>query len=350
MNKSVISKMLALLVVFAVMFTMILTGCGTQSKTDTKDGAAAVEGTSKDSGNKEAPAGKKQYTVAFSLKTVTNDDFQKAIADSIQKAVEASGNKFLLVTAGEQTAVSTQVNQIEDLIMKKVDAIILNPMDSKAVIPALKKAKEANIPVVLVDTPVDKGNEDLYLSYIGTDNFNAGLEAGKRMVQELGGKGNVLIVRGANGNAAGDGRVDGFKKGLEGSEIKVVGEQPGDWSNDKAMSVTQNMLQANSDVQGLFSASDVMVDGILQALSDKKISGLKIMSVDGSKKAVELIKSGEITGTMAQFPGKMGPMAVDTLLKVLDGTMDASQAQKTVDSGTMVYDKSNLEEAQKWTF
>ncbi|WP_162991216.1 sugar ABC transporter substrate-binding protein [Biomaibacter acetigenes] len=342
MKKSVASKMLAFLAIFAFVFTLVLTGCSsTESKKETQK-----EGTAK----QEAKADKKQYTIAFSLKTVTNDDFQKAIADSIQKSVEASGNKFLLVTAGEQTAVATQVNQIEDLIMKKVDAIILNPMDSKAVIPALKKAKEANIPVVLVDTPVDKGNEDLYICYIGTDNFNAGVEAGKRMVKELNGQGNVLIVRGANGNAAGDKRVDGFKKGLEGSQIKIVGEEPGDWSNDKAMSVTQNMLQANSDVQGLFSASDVMLDGILQALKDKKKTGLTIMSVDGSKKAVDLIKTGEITGTMAQFPGKMGTMAVDTLLKVLDGSLDPSKVQKTIDSGTMVYDKTNLDEAYKWAF
>ncbi len=70
------------------------------------------------------------YTIAFSLKTVTNDDFQKAIATSIQQAVEKSGNKFLLVTAGDETGVSIQVNQLEDLIAKKVDAIVLNPTAS----------------------------------------------------------------------------------------------------------------------------------------------------------------------------------------------------------------------------
>ncbi|OGO79691.1 MAG: hypothetical protein A2Y21_07055 [Clostridiales bacterium GWC2_40_7] len=350
MKKRVASKILSLFVAGVVLFTIGLTGCQSAGNKPTDQGTTAKAASEQNTAAQETTAANKQYTVAFSLKTVTNDDFQKAIADSIQKAVEASGNKFMLVTAGEQTAVATQVNQIEDLIMKKVDAIILNPMDSKAVIPALKKAKEANIPVILVDTPVDKGNEDLYICYIGTDNFNAGVEAGKRMVKELSGKGNVLIVRGANGNAASDGRVDGFKKGLEGSEIKITGEQPGDWSNDKAMSVTQNLLQANSDVQGLFTASDVMADGILQALKEKKKTGIVIMSVDGSKKAVDLIKAGEITGSMAQFPGKMGPMAVDTILKVLNGGLDPANAQKTVDSGTMVYDKSNLEEANKWAF
>jgi ribose transport system substrate-binding protein len=290
------------------------------------------------------------YTIAFSLKTVTNDDFQKAIATSIQQAVEKSGNKFLLVTAGDETGVSIQVNQVEDLIAKKVDAIVLNPMDGKAVVPVLKKAQAAKIPVIIVDSSVEKGNESLYVSYVGTDNFNAGKVAGQRMVKELGGQGGVLIVRGANGSSAGDQRVDGFKAGILGSGLKVVGEQPGNWTNSVAMQVTENMLQANKKVDGLFSASDVMLDGTLQAIGDANRSGIKILSVDGSKKAVDLVEQGAIVGTMAQFPAKMGTIAVENLLAVLDGKKAASSIPKVIDSGTMVYDKTNLDEARKWAF
>src|ERR1700731_3766775 len=235
-------------------------------------------------------------TIAFSVKTVTNDDFQKAIATSIQDAVEKSGNKFLLVTAGEE------------------------------------------------------GNEGLYISYVGTDNFNAGKTAGERMVKELGGKGNVLIVRGANGSLAGDLRVDGFKAGIQGSGLVVAGEQPGNWTNSVAMQVTENMLQANKNVDGLFSASDVMLDGVLQAAGDANRTGIKILSVDGSKKAVDLVEQGAIVGTMAQFPGKMGPIGVENLLAVLGGKKAADSIPKVIDSGTMVYDKSNLAEACKWAF
>jgi len=290
------------------------------------------------------------YTIAFSLKTVTNDDFQKAIATSIQQAVEKSGNKFLLVTAGDETGVSIQVNQLEDLIAKKVDAIILNPMDGKAVVPVLKKAQAAKIPVMIVDSSVEKGNEALYLSYVGTDNFNAGKVAGQRMVKELGGQGDVLIVRGANGSSAGDQRVDGFKAGIAGSGLKVVGEQPGNWTNSVAMQVTENMLQANKKVDGLFSASDVMLDGALQAIDDAGRTGIKILSVDGSKKAVDLVEQGAIVGTMAQFPSKMGTIAVDNLLAVLDGKKGADSIPKVIDSGTMVYDKTNIAEARKYAF
>lgn len=328
------------LILAAVMtLSMIPVGCsGTTAATQT---TAPAQTAAAKSGGK---------TIAFSLKTITNDDFQKAIADSIQKAVEASGNTFELVTAGDQTNVANQVKQIEDLIAKKVDAIIISPMDANAVIPVLKKAKEANIPVILVDQTIEAGNEDLYVTYIGTDNFNAGKEAGKKVAEWLNNEGNVMIVRGANGSSAGDDRVDGFKAGIEGTKIKVIGEQAGDWKNDKAMQVTENMLQSNGDVQAIFTASEVMVDGIMQALDGAGKTGVKIMAVDGSKTAVDLIEAGDLTGTMAQFPQVMGETAVKTLLGVLDGSIDPATVDKYIDSGTAAYTKDNLADAKKTAF
>ncbi len=280
--------------------------------------------------------------IAFSLKTITNDAFQKAIADSVEAAAKAAGAKFTLVTAGQQTAVSTQVSQVEDLIAKGVAGIVLSPMDSKAVIPVLKKAKEAGIPVVLVDQTIEPGNEDLYISYIGTDNFNAGRVAGETLAKLLNNKGNVLIVRGANGSSAGDQRVDGFKAGIAGTSIKVVGEQPGNWANDKAMQVTENMLQANSDIQGLFTASDVMLNGILTALDNAGKTSVKILSVDGSDDVKEMIKDGEVYGSMAQFPDVMGSKSIELLMGAINGDLDMNSVPKYIDSGTTVITASSL--------
>ncbi len=296
-----------------------------------------------------ASAGSKG-TIALSLKTITNDDFQKALADAVKAKVEALGYTFMLVTAGEQTAVSAQVNQVEDLIAKKVTGIVLNPMDGNAVVPVLGKAAEAHIPVVTVDSPLAPGHENLYVTFVGTDNFNAGVQAGKQMVQALGNKGNVLIVRGANGSVAGDNRVDGFKKGIEGSNLVIVGEQPGNWTNSVAMQVTENMLQANKDVQGLFTASDVMLDGILQALSDANRKEITIISVDGSRKAVDLLASKDIYGTMAQFPQKIGSLAVENLVSVIEKKASPNSIPKVIDSGTMMYGANNLDEARKLMF
>ena len=277
----------------------------------------------------------KEYTIAFSLKTVTNDAFQQAIAEAVENAATEAGCKFQLVTAGTETGVAIQVNQLEDLITAGVDALVVNPMDANAVIPALQKAHDKGIPVVLVDSTIE-GNEDL-----GTDNY-AAAEIGAQVLSEaLGGTGKVILVRGANGNSVGNARADGYKAGLA-EGVELVGEQPGDWSNDVAKQVTENMLQANPDVTGIMSCSDVMVDGILQAIDDAGLEGIKIMSFDGD--SIELIKEGLVLGTMAQFPKEMGKLAVETLVQVLNGEKTEADFEKYTDSGTACYTLENLPE------
>ena len=287
----------------------------------------------------ESPKAKEEYEIAFSLKTVTNDAFQQAIAAAVESECVAAGAKFTLVTAGTETGVATQVTQLEDLITKGVDALVVNPMDANAVIPALQKAKEKGIPVILVDSTIEAGNEDLYITYVGTDNFAAAKLGAETLSTALGGAGKVLLVRGANGNSVGNARADGFKAGLA-AGVTLVGEQPGDWNNDTAKQVTENMLQANPDVTGIMSCSDVMVDGILQAIDDAGLTGIKIMSFDGD--SIPLIKEGLVLGTMAQFPAKMGQIAVDTLISVLNGDAAADSFAKYIDSGTACYTADNL--------
>ncbi len=281
----------------------------------------------------------KEYNIAFSLKTVTNDAFQQAIATAVEKECTEAGAKFTLVTAGSETGVATQVTQLEDLITKGVDALIVNPMDANAVIPALQKAKDKGIPVILVDSTIEAGHEELYISYIGTDNFAAAKMGAEKLSEAMGGAGKAILVRGANGNSVGNARADGFKGGLA-AGITLVGEQPGDWNNDTAKQVTENMLQANPDVTGIMSCSDVMVDGILQAIEDAGLKDVKIMSFDGD--SIELIQQGLVLGTMAQFPNEMGKLAVDTLVQVLNGDVAADSVAKYIDSGTACYTADNL--------
>lgn len=289
--------------------------------------------------------------VGYSLKTITNDAFQLALYTGIKEGVEAAGNTFVAAIAESQTAVATQVSQIEDLIAQEVDALIVNPMDANAVIPVLEKAKAKGIPVILVDQGIAE-REELYVTFVSTDNYEAARVAGERMAEELGGQGDVIIVRGANGSSAGDARADGFKAGIEGTGLVLVNEQPGDWVVDKAMQVTENMLQANPDVKGIFCCSDNMVPGILQALKNNDIDPADVcfISFDGAKAGCDYIASGELLGTMAQFPAKIGSKAVEILLGVLDGSLDPDSVGKFVDAGTMVYDKTNLDIAAQYWF
>ena len=292
------------------------------------------------------------YTIGYSLKTITNDDFQLALHNAVKDAVEASGNTFVAAIAETQTGVATQVTQIEDLINSGVDALILNPMDSNACITVMEKAKEAGIPVVLVDQGIEAGHEDLYVSFISTDNFAAAKVAGEYMAEQLGGEGKVIIVRGANGSAAGDDRADGFKAGIEGTGLVLANEQPGDWTVDVAMQATENMLQADADISGIFCCSDNMIAGILQALdnNDIDVADLCFISFDGAKSGVDFIKDGKLTGSMAQFPSKIGATAVEVLLSVLNGEKTAADYEKFIDAGTAVYNAGDLEGAYSTAF
>ena len=292
------------------------------------------------------------YTIGYSLKTITNDDFQLALYTAVKDAVEASGNTFVEAIAETQTGVATQVTQIEDLINSGVDALILNPMDSNACITVMEKAKEAGIPVVLIDQGIEAGHEDLYITFISTDNFAAAKKAGEFMAEKLGGEGKVIIVRGANGSSAGDDRANGFKAGIEGTGLELVNEQPGDWTVDVAMQATENMLQADPDIDGIFCCSDNMIAGILQALdnNDIDVADLCFVSFDGAKSGVDFIKDGKLTGTMAQFPSVIGAEAVDVILSVLSGEKTADDFESFTDAGTTVYTADDLDGAYATAF
>ena len=281
-------------------------------------------------------------TIGYSTKTITNDAFQLSLHNAIKDAVEANGDTFVGVLAESQTAVATQVNQIEDLINQGVDGLIVNPMDSNACIQVLVKANIAGIPVVLLDQGIEKGHEDLYVTFISTDNAAGGKNAGERMVKELNNVGNVIIVRGANGSQAGDDRANGFKEGIKDSGLVLINEQPGDWVVDKAMQVTENMIQANPDIQGIFCCSDNMLPGILQALQNNDIENVVIISFDGSDAGIQMIKDGKILGTVAQFPDKIGAWGVEYLMKALKG--EAEGVEPFIDAGTEVFDLATVGE------
>ena len=161
------------------------------------------------------------------------------------------------------------------------------------------------------------------------------------MAEVLGGAGNVIIVRGANGSQAGDDRAEGFKAGIEGTGLELINEQPGDWVVDKAMQVTENMIQANPDIQGIFCCSDNMLPGILQALNNNDIEGVTIISFDGSDAGIDMIKDGSVYGTVAQFPDKIGAWGVEYLMKAINGETEG--VESFIDAGTEIIDASNAE-------
>jgi ribose transport system substrate-binding protein len=346
-----------LVLLLALVMIVSTTACGTPPPADNSGSEAAAPAAKTEAGASEAGTeksdsseGTKKYTIGLSTKTITNNEFQRVVVEEAQKVVEGAGHNFELTLAGGELEVSAQVNNIEDLVNKGVDAIIVMPMDGQAVIPALQKAKAANIPVVLADVGIAEGNDDLYLTLVGSDNLKIGRKAAEEMIKAVG-EGEVVMVRGASGAMGGELRAKGFKEGLEGSKVKLVNEQAGDWLNEKAMQVTENMLSSHPDTKGVFLCSDGMLAGVLSAVDNAgKMGKAIVISVDGNISAVDEIEAGNCYGTVAQYPSKIGQIAAQTLLDYLDGKVKQEDISKFTDSGYLFMCGDNMEESRKYAY
>lgn len=289
--------------------------------------------------------------IGLSVKTITNDPFQAAWVEAAQAKVEELGGTAQLLVAGGQTAVASQSSQLEDLVTQQVDGIIVSPLDGSAVLPALQKAKDAGIPVFLVDQPIAAGNEDLYETLIATDNVNAGRELATYLVTtmddpEL----KVAIIEGAPGSVAGDDRLTGFMEGLASGGIEPVASATGEWDNAKALAAMENILTAHPDLQAVLSASDVMVDGILQALAGAGKDDVAVLAIDGSTVGIQGVLDGKLLADNTQDPMAMGSMAAEFAIGMANGEIEPGSLEKYFDSGTTTVTIDNAEEAMERAF
>lgn len=339
-------KMRSIAMMLAVGMTIGLAGCGTPPSDSTAAaGSAAAPSKTEGSGGSKG-------TIVFSTKTITNNEFQRVMVEEAEKAVEAAGYTFELTLSGDELAVSKQVENIENAINKGADGIIIAPMDGSAIIPALEKAKKANIPVIIADAAVEEGHEDLYLTYIGSDNYNIGYEAGKQMIEKIG-EGKVCTVRGASGAMGGELRAQGFENAIsESDKVKLVNQQAGNWLSDVAMQVTENMLASDPDMKGIFNCSDGMLSGVISGVENQGLnpSDLTIISVDGDKAALDAIKNGKCYGCVAQYPRVIGQKSAEIMVSLLNGDTTEDDYEKYIDSGYFFINPDNTDEAEDIVF
>jgi ribose transport system substrate-binding protein len=299
-------KMVALLsVVLAVV--LILAGCSTGSKLE--GGAATPAPT--DNGSKPADSGK--MTIGLSISTL-NNPFFVSLKEGAEKAAKEAGATLVVVDAQDDTA--KQISGIEDLIQKKVSVILINPTDSDAIATAVQSANKAKIPVITVDRAANGGE---VVTHIASDNAKGGKMAGDFILKTLGDKGNVVELQGIAGTSAARDRGKGFHEAVDGKAgVKVVASQPADFDRAKGLSVMENILQGNSDIQAVFAHNDEMALGALQAIqaSGKQIA---VVGFDATDDAVKAVNDGKLAATVAQKPGSIGDSAVKTALKVIKG-------------------------------
>lgn len=241
--------------------------------------------------------------------------FYNELAKAITEEAKAKDVPLEISIANQD--LNKQLADVEDFIVKGIDVLIISPVDSKGAVAAIKRAESAGIKVITVDVPVE-GAE--VTSYIGTDNYAGGVKAGELMAEQLGGKGNVAIIDYPTVQSVVN-RVKGFKDALaKHPDMKIVAVQTG-ITRAEALSVAQNMLQANPDINGIFGFGDDAALAAAVAVKSAGLSGkVKVIGFDGMPEAIAAVDNDpDMVGVIQQFPDQMGKLAVDTAVKVMAG-------------------------------
>ncbi|OVY65689.1 LacI family transcriptional regulator [Yersinia pestis subsp. microtus bv. Altaica] len=238
----------------------------------------------------------KQIVIGVSFQELNNDYFV-SMKEALEQAANDIGAKVYIADAGHD--VSKQINDVEDMLQKKIDILLINPTDSVGVQSAVMAANKAGAGVVAGDAQAE-GPLD---SFVGSKNYDAGFLAGEYLAKSLGGKGKVAILDGIPVVPILE-RVRGFEDAIKKyPDIKIVTKQNGKQKRDTALTVTENMLQSVPDLAGIFSVNDVGALGALAAIESNGAK-VKLVSVDGQPEAIkEILKpNSPFIATSAQFP------------------------------------------------
>jgi ribose transport system substrate-binding protein len=240
-------------------------------------------------------------------------------------AANAAGVSLVVQAAEREVDVERQMQIIENLSQRKVSALCVTPSGSREIVPVIVKANQAGIPVLVIDTRADEkalaAAGGKIATFIGSDNYDGGKIAGAFLAEKLGGSGHVAVLEGIPAHETRDSRLRGFREALAKSPgMKIVASQPANWERDQGFNVFQNILQAHPEVNAVFACSDLMALGALEAIAAAGKTGkITVVSFDALPEARAAVKKGTMAGTVAQFPVKMGSMAVESAAKLLRG-------------------------------
>ena len=271
----------------------------------------------------------------------TTHEYWKSVHAGAVKAARELGAQVVWKGPVREDDRDDQIKVMETFLAKGVDGIVLAPLDDRALIPVLDDAKARKIPVVIIDSAVQWNG---YVSYVATDNARAGGLAATALGTELGGKGQVVVLRYQTGSASTSEREEGFLATLrkEYPGISVVSDnQYGGATTESAFAASENLLSTHKDVQGIFCPNESTTFGMLRALSAAGRAGkVHLFGFDASPKLVDALRAGEIDGLVVQDPLHMGETALRSLVDFTRG----KPVKKRVDTGAVLVMRQNMDE------
>ncbi len=285
---------------------------------------------------------KERKVIGFSQ---MEEDSPWRVAETNSMKAEAGkrADKYELIMTNAEGQTSKQVSDVRDLIARGVSAIFLAPREFDALAPALQAAKEARIPVFLIDrVSAGKAGED-YVTFIGSDFVLQGGNAARWLVAEMDAKANIVELTGTEGSSVARDRSKGFHDDIDQRQnMTVIASETADFSREKGKQVMENIIKSKKKFNAVFAHNDQMVLGAIEALKSAGMrpgQDVKIVSIDGERAALEAILRGELNASVESNP-KFGPVAFDTLEKYLAGR----KLLPKIIVEDRLYDKRNAEE------
>lgn len=240
-----------------------------------------------------------------------NNPFFVTLKEGAESKAKELGHELIVLDS--QNDPSKELGNVEDLLIRGVDVLLINPTDSDAVVSSVKAANRSKTPVVTLDRAANKGK---VVSHVASDNALGGEMAGNYIIERLNGKGNVVELEGIPGTTAARDRGAGFNRAVNG-KLKVVAKQAADFDRTRGLTVMENILQAQADIDAVFAHNDEMALGALKAI---EASGKNILVVgfDATEDAVSAVKDGKLGATVAQKPFEIGSVGVEVADKIIN--------------------------------
>jgi ribose transport system substrate-binding protein len=242
-----------------------------------------------------------------------NSFWQTVHAGAVAEAEEAKVDIDWNGPASESDF-TRQVTVVDDFINRHVEGIELAPNDREALVPAIHRARQAGIPLTIIDSGA---NTDEYVSFVATDNYGGGVLGARRLGEILGKRGNVALIANAPGSASTLAREQGFKETLakEFPGIKLVAWQYGMADYARSLAVTEDILTAHPELNGLFASNESSAVGAVQGVKARGLAGkVKVVGFDSSPALLDDLRSGAIDALVVQDPFRMAYEGLKTLV------------------------------------
>ncbi len=248
--------------------------------------------------------------IGLVVSTQNNPFFVTLKEGAVQKANELG---YELIVLDSQNDPSKELGNVEDLLVKGVNVLLINPTDSDAVVSSVRAANRSKIPVVTLDRAANGGK---VVSHVASDNVLGGEVAGNYIVEKLGGKGKVVELEGIPGTTAARDRGEGFNKAIAG-KLDVVAKQAADFDRTKGLTVMENILQAQPEINAVFAHNDEMALGALKAIESSGRKNIIVVGFDATDDAVAAVKDGKLSATVAQKPAEIGAIGIEVANKII---------------------------------